>query len=552
MANPQNMESVYSKLIAPYVSVIFNGTYWDQQYPRFLSTTEAIRLSQSWRLIAIGDISADVLGSFEFVSKITTFDEPFCLWNSEDPTFTKDGVKGEGVLVMSIDHLPSELALEASQAFSLKNKSFALQLANDTLSPELEGAVITANGKLTKKFEYISDLRRNKRLLQFKVIVCGAGRVSVPCIRELTRHPQVLVTVVSHEEHLVKRVEDHKFPNTIVKLMNIVDQEKLKTFMTDFDLCISLLPPKLHHLVAEVCIATNVHFVSTSYVSSAMEALEDDIIKRGLVFCNGVGLDPGYDMASLQQEIDCIHSRNGVVKSIKSFCGGLVSPEILLLNPSLQAAGYGFSWTPLGVLLAAKHPSTYRENGVIVENECPFDRVEEVNVGLPLKLVGYGNRNSVVFEEKHRIKGECQTFIRGTLRYPPFPKIIQHLKRFGYLDDSKPIANTWKFLWDERTKGEEVDEEVTQAMNVLGFMKDESIPKEFTLLEATCDLLEDKLELPENATDLVVMYHDIEWEEKGKERKKKRKWFLRFEEVNVKQQCRLQLVFQLLLLRWVS
>ena len=68
------------------------------------------------RLIGICDISADPGGSIEFMNECTTIDEPFCLYDA-DRNKDKKTFKGPGVLICSIDNMPTQLPLEATDFF---------------------------------------------------------------------------------------------------------------------------------------------------------------------------------------------------------------------------------------------------------------------------------------------------------------------------------------------------------------------------------------------------------------------------------------------------
>ena len=46
--------------ILPYTSVLVNGIYWDERYPRLLENKEFAELNKSLRLISIADISCDI------------------------------------------------------------------------------------------------------------------------------------------------------------------------------------------------------------------------------------------------------------------------------------------------------------------------------------------------------------------------------------------------------------------------------------------------------------------------------------------------------------
>ena len=66
--------------------------------------------------MGICDISADPGGSIEFMKECTTIDHPFCLYDAENNT-NMESFGGNGVLVCSIDNMPTELPREATEFF---------------------------------------------------------------------------------------------------------------------------------------------------------------------------------------------------------------------------------------------------------------------------------------------------------------------------------------------------------------------------------------------------------------------------------------------------
>ncbi|MED6269398.1 hypothetical protein CHARACLAT_032729, partial [Characodon lateralis] len=68
------------------------------------------------RLLAICDISADTGGSIEFMNECTTIDKPFCMYDA-DQHIDRDSVEGNGILMCSIDNLPAQLPIEATEYF---------------------------------------------------------------------------------------------------------------------------------------------------------------------------------------------------------------------------------------------------------------------------------------------------------------------------------------------------------------------------------------------------------------------------------------------------
>lgn len=162
--HPEEYESKFIEYL-PKLSVLIHGSYWDSRYPRVVTRAEIKQLVESCnsRLIAIGDISCDPGGGVE----ATPFGTPI-----ENPVLTyypltgehKMGIYPDGIPIMAVDILPSELPYDASVAFSSMLKPFIPYVAAcdfskpfDVLNllPSLKNALIVHRGELTPAYKYI-------------------------------------------------------------------------------------------------------------------------------------------------------------------------------------------------------------------------------------------------------------------------------------------------------------------------------------------------------------------------------------------------------------
>jgi alpha-aminoadipic semialdehyde synthase len=151
----------------PYVSVLINGIFWTDAYPRYLSR-EAVR--ELWRdghrkLELIGDVTCDIDGAVELTHKATQPDHPTYVYDPETDRWT-DGDEGEGIVVLAVDNLPCELPRDASDHFSRSLRDHVPAIANADyrrpyeeleLPPEIHRAVITHRGELTPDYRYLES-----------------------------------------------------------------------------------------------------------------------------------------------------------------------------------------------------------------------------------------------------------------------------------------------------------------------------------------------------------------------------------------------------------
>ncbi|DBA04445.1 TPA: hypothetical protein N0F65_010041 [Lagenidium giganteum] len=198
-ANPHQYEPIFHDQVAPHASMIVNCMYWDDRFPRLLTRDQIadLRRSGNKKLLGIADISCDIGGSMEFLEYSTEIERPFALYDTEKRMMV-DELDGDGVMMMSVDILPSELARESSQHFGDKlleyvkvlsgvDASVALkeQLA---LPKELRGACIASNGLLTPKYEYIHRMRAERERNRAKKYVSEKAQVAGSTCVQLDGH----------------------------------------------------------------------------------------------------------------------------------------------------------------------------------------------------------------------------------------------------------------------------------------------------------------------------------------------------------------------------
>lgn len=163
-SNPDNYHSQFDKYI-PRLSVLMNCMYWDDRYPRLITKDYLENLFSAGRpkLTVIGDITCDPDGSVECTHHGTVIEDPIFVYNpkTRQPTM---GYEGEGLLVMAVDILPSELPRDSSNGFSDVLVNFVKPIADADFSESFEDldlpraikrGLILHNGELTPDFKYL-------------------------------------------------------------------------------------------------------------------------------------------------------------------------------------------------------------------------------------------------------------------------------------------------------------------------------------------------------------------------------------------------------------
>lgn len=239
---------------------------------------------------------------------------------------------------------------------------------------------------------------------------CGTGLSAIPGLRRLLESGRNVVVWNRTVDKAREAVGD------LTKNIRAFDLDAVTAALAPGDIAVSMLPGDLHVPLAERCLQTGAHFVSSSYISPEMRKLDEDFRDAGLACVNEIGLDPGIDhlmahwLVADYRASDAYDADNTL--SFISYCGGV--PKIP--NPFR----YKFSWSPLGVLKALRSPSRSIKDGKPLDVARPWDAISTYDA--PLQQVEsfevYPNRDSIPFMADYKFDPDWKvdTFVRGTLR----------------------------------------------------------------------------------------------------------------------------------------
>ncbi|MDQ2090643.1 saccharopine dehydrogenase family protein [Marimonas arenosa] len=239
---------------------------------------------------------------------------------------------------------------------------------------------------------------------------CGTGLSSIPGLRRLIEagHP---VTVWNRT---VERARDAV--GDLTDDIRAFDMDALTAATRKGDIVVSMLPGDWHVPLAKMCLDREAHFVSSSYISPEMRALDSEARDKGLRFVNEVGLDPGIDHLMAHRLVADYRASKAYAPdnaiSFISYCGGV--PKIP------NAFRYKFSWAPVGVLKALRSPSRSIRYFTELNVAQPWDAISRYDAPLPdpESFEVYPNRDSLPFIAEYGF-GEgwkIKDFVRGTLR----------------------------------------------------------------------------------------------------------------------------------------
>ena len=152
--NPQD----YSSSALQYLketNILISAHYWDPSSPKIFES-EDLKYLQNLKIV--GDITCDINGSVPTTIRSTTIEEPN-YW-IERYTLKEIDENNDGIAVMAVDNLPSELPRDSSTEFSegIINEVLPFLLKED--DGRILNGTITTDGSFLEKYNYLNDYIR--------------------------------------------------------------------------------------------------------------------------------------------------------------------------------------------------------------------------------------------------------------------------------------------------------------------------------------------------------------------------------------------------------
>lgn len=370
-----------------------------------------------------------------------------------------------------------------------------------------------------------------------RILVVGAGLSATSLIDYLLNKSEEndWNVVVGDFDLSLAEQKINSHPRGTALHFDVFDIEQRNDAIREADIVISMLPARMHVLLAEDCVIQGVDMITASYVSDEIKALHEKANEKGVLLLNEIGLDPGIDHLSAKKIIDEIHSKGGEITLFKSFCGGLVAPEY-----DDNPWNYKFTWNPRNVVLAGQGTAQFIRNNLYkyIPHHKLFKRVEEVEVLNEGIFEAYANRDSLSYRDVYNLS-EIPTMLRGTLRRPGFSRAWDVFVQLGMTDDTFELSNVSEmthrefvnsFLVYDTVKTVEnkiqeyftIDDEVMQKLTWLGLFENTKIGLEKgTPAQVLQHILEQKLSLKADEKDMIVMQHLFEYTLNGDDHKLK-------------------------------
>ena len=219
-------------------------------------------------------------------------------------------------------------------------------------------------------------------------------------------------------------------PRGRVVALDVTEREATARLVAEADIVVSMLPAPLNPAVARLALEQRKPFVSTSYVSPEMAALDAEARAAGVLLLNEIGLDPGIDHMTAVAIIRHIKGVGGTVINFSSCCGGFPAHDA-----NTNPWGYKFSWSPRAVMTAGRQPARFLRRGDPVDIPGPelFGHAWRYEVEGQGVFEIYPNRDSLKYIDLYRLDG-VQGMFRGTCRYPGWCATMKAAADLGLFD----------------------------------------------------------------------------------------------------------------------
>ncbi len=367
------------------------------------------------------------------------------------------------------------------------------------------------------------------------ILIIGAGRSASSLIQYLLNKSdkeKLHLTIGDLSLELAKR-KTNNHPNATPIHLDIFDAKQRQEEIQKADIVISMLPAHMHIEVAKDCLTFKKSMVTASYISDAMQSLEEEAKANNLIFMNEIGLDPGIDHMSAMKIIDEIHEKGGKMILFESFCGGLVAPE-----SDNNLWNYKFTWAPRNVVLAGQGGAAkFIQEGKYkyIPYHKLFRRTEFLEVEGYGRFEGYANRDSLKYRSVYGLD-DILTLYRGTIRRVGYSKAWNMFVQLGMTDDSYTMENSETMSYRDyinsflpfhpsdsveiKTRmalGIEQDDIMWDKLLELDLFNPNKIVglKEATPAQILERILNDSWMLQPDDKDMIVMYHKFGYELNG-------------------------------------
>ena len=366
------------------------------------------------------------------------------------------------------------------------------------------------------------------------ILIIGAGQSATSLISYLGEiaesHDWQIILAEQNLQLAQKKAAD--FQNMQVVKFDVSDEAQVRAQVEKSDLVISMLPARFHEIPAKYCATLGRDFLTASYLTEDIKALEGAFRDHGKHGLMELGLDPGLDHMTAMQVLDRIKQEGGKLTGFETFTGGLLTEDGLEDNPWK----YKFTWNPRNVVLAGSGNVQFIQDGryKYIPYHRLFRRTEVLHIPGHGYFEGYANRDSLKYLDLYDLKG-IGTLYRGTLRRPGFCKCWDLFVQLGATDDTYEMKNVDQMTHRQFINSflqynpyDSVELKLAHYQNIdlegeemyklkwLNIFSDELVGLEKgTPAQILEHILRKKWTLDDHDRDLIVMLHKFDFEVDG-------------------------------------
>jgi len=301
--------------------------------------------------------------------------------------------------------------------------------------------------------------------------------------------------------------------------------EELNRMVEGVDLVVSMIPPRMHPIVAEACISNRVNMVTTSYISPEMQALDEKAREAGIIILNEIGEDPGMDHMGVMELIHHAKADQGRILKLTSYGSGIPSFE-----HNRNPFGYKFSWSPRGLMRAAQTPAVFIREGkrVEVRGEDLFENFWLVDIPKLGTFETYPNRDSTQYLAHYGLDEDVDIY-RGLLRFPGWCSTMHNLKALNLLEEEHSQSfegvtylQFLSSLVNHRSNKKSIHATVADYLNVninsdlikrfqwLGLFDDRQITiSKGANVDVLVDLMQRRMSYEPHEKDMIIIHNEL-------------------------------------------
>jgi len=132
--------------------MLITGHYWEPKFPKLFYPNQ---INEFKSLKIIGDITCDINGAVPTTIRSTSIAKPYYSVNTN--SMKEIDLGNEGIAVMAVDNLPSELPNEASEEFGKSIMSEVLPYLIDKDDGRINSATTASQGNFRPSFSYLKN-----------------------------------------------------------------------------------------------------------------------------------------------------------------------------------------------------------------------------------------------------------------------------------------------------------------------------------------------------------------------------------------------------------